>query len=101
MLARYGDVITRRKFVDQLDIGHQPGAREDALQKVVAEQSIFWNPPRERGFEEVHIVNAFAAIRALTEKILIEVRNRAGVRVDAPRVGEDTLKQRFIAIHRQ
>src|ERR1700733_2523038 len=101
MLARYGDVVPCRKLIDQLDIGHQTRSREDALQKVVAEQRILGNQSGERGLEEVHFVDALAAIRTFAKKVLIDVRDRAGVGVHSARIREDALKQRSLSIERQ
>ena len=40
MLAGRRDQVVRRELVEQLDVGHQPGAGEDALEQVVAEQRV-------------------------------------------------------------
>ncbi len=101
MLTRGGDFVARRKVLDNLDVGHEPGARKDSLEQIVAEQRALGRATRERSLERVDVVDAFAGIGALAEEILVHVGHRGGIRVDAGRARDDALKERCLAAHRQ
>src|SRR3954471_12558506 len=75
MLPGGGDVVTRRKILEDLDVGHQSGAGKNAFQQVVAENGAFGDTACERGLERIHVVNTLAAEGALLIEILINVRN--------------------------
>ena len=51
MLAGRGGFVVRGKFVEQLDVGRERGARENAFEKIVAEQGVFGDFAGQRGFE--------------------------------------------------
>jgi len=86
VLAGCGDVVARRKFVDDFDVGHQSCARIYAFEQIVTEKRIVGDASSERRLEHVDIVNSLAAIGAFAEQILIDVGDRASVWVDAARV---------------
>src|SRR5215471_8141424 len=96
---RRRDIVTRRKFFDDFDIGNQAGARKASFEKVVTQYGTVGYPSVERGFEGVDVIDAFAAIGALLEKILINVRNSESIRVKPARSRENALKQRTFATH--
>ena len=62
MLPRGGDVVARRKLLDQFDVRDQAGARESSFEKIVTQQRVVGNAARQRGLEHVDIVNPFAAV---------------------------------------
>ena len=101
MLARRRDVVARGKFLDHLDVGDQTGARENALQQIVAEHRVLRNAALERGLEDVDIVDALAGIGAFFEQILIDVGNREGIGIEAAGARKDALEQRTFAADRQ
>src|ERR1041385_9125305 len=93
MLPGGGDIVPGGKFLHNLDIGGQSGSCKNSLQEVVAEDPVFGNTAMEGGFENVDVVNSFAAVGALPEEILINVRNDEGVRIHSTRSGEDPLEK--------
>ena len=101
MMPQSRDVVAGGEFLDHLDVGGETGAREDALEQIVAEQRGVRNPAGERGLEGIDIVDALAGIGAFAEQILIDVGDGGGIRVDAADAGEDALEQRALAADRQ
>ena len=101
MLARRRDVVAGGIFLHELDIGHQPGAGEDPLEKVVAEDRILGDSSLEGGLESIDIVDALAGERALAEEILIHVGDGKGIGIHAGGAGEDALESRSFASRRQ
>ena len=72
----------------------QPGARVETLEEVVAEQRVLRNPPVERRFEGVDVVDALADVAPFVEQVLIDVRHGGRVRVEADVAGEDLRERR-------
>ena len=101
MVAHGGDVVAGGKFLDDLDIGGETGAGEDALEQIVAEQRRVRHAAGERGLEGIDVVDALAGIGAFAEQILVHVGHRGGIRIDAAHAGEDALEQRALAADRQ
>ena len=101
VMANGADVVARREFLDDLDIGGEAGAREHAFEQIVAEKRRIRRPAGERGFESVDVVDAFARIGAFAEQILIDVRDSRGVGIDSAQAGEDALEQRALPADRQ
>src|SRR4029077_18784675 len=77
------DLVARRIFLVKCHVAHQPAAGVDRFQQVMAQDSIFWETPRQRALESIDVINAFADERALAEKILINIRDGAGVGIDS------------------
>ena len=94
MLPGGGDVIARWKFLDDLDVRDQSGAREDSLEQVMTQKRVVGNAAAQRGFENIDVVDALAAVRTFAEQILVHVGNCKRIRVDAARAGEDALENR-------
>ena len=63
----------------------RPQRANTTLEQVMAEDRVFRHPALQRGFEGVDVVDALAGEIALAEQILIDVGDRAGVRIDATR----------------
>ena len=101
VMANRADVVAGREFLDDLDIGGEAGAREDAFEQIVAEQRRVRHPAGERGLERVDVVDALARIGAFAEQILIDVGDGRGVGIDAAHAGEDALEQRALPADRQ
>ena len=95
------DVIAGREFFDDLDIGGEAGAREYALEQVVAEKGRVRRAARQRRLERIDIIDALSRVGAFAEQILVDVGDRGGIGVDAAQAGEDALKQRTFAADRQ
>ena len=100
VLARSGDVVARRKLLDDLDIGSQAGAGDCPLEKIVAQKRALRHAAVERGFERIDVVDALAGIGAFAKEILVHVGNGRGVGIDAAHAGEDALEQRPFAADR-
>ena len=100
-MAHGRDIVAGRKFLDHLDIAGQPGARKDAFEQIMAEQGRVRHPPGQRRLESIDIVNALACERAFVEQVLIDVRDRRRVGIDAALGGKYPLEQRAALAHRQ
>ncbi len=61
-----------------------------ALEQVVAEQGIFRNTVLQTAFETVDLVGALTDIAALSEEILVDIRDSPGVKIQAGIPGKDT-----------
>ena len=101
VVAQRGDVVAGGKLLDDLDIGGEAGAGEDALEQIVAEQRRVRHTAGERGLEGVDVVDALAGVGAFAEQVLIDVGDRRGIGIDAAHAGKDALEQRAFAADRQ
>ncbi|MDT4803918.1 hypothetical protein FQZ97_366840 [compost metagenome] len=75
--------VARRVFLVQLHVAEQAGARIAALDQVVAEDAVVGKAAFQRLLEGVHRVDALADERAVAEQVLVDVRDGAGIGVDA------------------
>ena len=75
--------IARRVILVQLHIADQASAGVAAFQQIVAEDAVVGKSPAQRAFERIDCIDALADERAFAEQILIHVRHRTRVRVDA------------------
>ena len=91
MLALGGDVVAGRELLDDLDVGREARAGEDAFEEIVAEQGVLRHAPGERRLEGIDVVDALAGVGALAEQVLVDVGDRRRIGVDAAGTGEDTL----------
>ena len=73
MLARGSYVVSRRKLLNDLDVGNKTGARKYPFEQIVAEQRVLGYTAGQRGVEGVDVIDALAGIRTLTEQILVDV----------------------------
>jgi hypothetical protein len=101
MLTFGGNIVTAREILNDLDVGGEPGAGEDALEEIVAEKRVLGHTPSERRLEGVDIIDALAGVRSLAEKVLIDIRDRRRIGVQAGRTREDPLKEGAVAAVRQ
>ena len=101
MLPGRGNVVAGGKLLDHLDVGRQSGARKHAFEQIVAEDGIFRHASVERRLEGIDVVDALAGIRALAEEILVDVRDRRRIGIDAAVAGEDALEERALRTHGQ
>ncbi|TMP96540.1 MAG: hypothetical protein E6L09_14915 [Verrucomicrobia bacterium] len=92
MLASRGDIVARGEFFNDLDVRDQARACKDSLEQIVTEKRAFGNSLGECCLEHVYVINAFSAVRAFAEQILIDVRNGKGVRVQAAGTGKHALE---------
>ena len=84
----------RRIVVDDFDVGDERGPRVDALEQIVREQRVLRHAAVERRHEGVDVVEALAGEDAFAEQILIHVRHRGRVRIDAGVAGIGAREQR-------
>ena len=96
MLSRGSHAVARGKFLDHFDIGGEAGAREYALQQIVAENGALRDLSGESTLKDIDFVNSLAGIGALVEQILINIRNRERVGIEAVGAGEHALIQRSL-----
>ena len=101
MVAQRVDVVAGGEFLDDLDIGGETGAGEDALEQIVAEQRRVRHPAGERGLEGIDVVDALAGVGAFAEQVLVHVGDGGGIGIDAVHAGKDALEQRTLAADRQ
>ena len=97
MIACRGDVVPRRKFFDDFDIGDESGACERSFEQIVTEQRPLRYAIRQRRLERIDVVDAFACVRAFAKQILIDVGDGGVVRIDARHAGENALEDRPFA----
>ena len=83
-----------RVVVHDFGVGDERGARVQAFEQVVRQQRVFRHAALERGHERVDVVEALAGEDAFAEEILIHVRHRGGVRIDAGVAGVGAREQR-------
>ena len=100
-MAARRDIVTVGELLDDFDVGGEAGAGEDAFEQIVAEQRRFLNPPGQRGFERIDVVDPLAGVRAFAEQVLIDVGHRRCVRIDAAMARIDALEQRALVARRQ
>ena len=86
--ARRGE-IARRVVVEHLDVRDQRGARERALDQIVAEQRVLGEATRRGLLERRDVVDPLAGVGAFGEQVLIDVGHRGRVRVHPRMAGED------------
>ena len=101
MVAKGGNVVAGREILHDLHVRGQAGTGEDPLEKVVAEESGFGHSAGHRRFESVYVVDALASVSALAEQVLVHIRDRGSIGVDAGRAGEHAQEQRAFAPHRK
>ena len=59
----------------------------------MAEDSVIRKTSEQCGFENVNVVNPFAAVGALSKEILINVRDGKCIRINPSGSGKDALKE--------
>ncbi len=101
VLASRGGLVVRRELLEQLDVGHQAGTRQEPFEQVVAEQRALRHLAGQGGREGVDVVDALAGERPLPEQVLVDVGDRRRVGIDARRAREDTLEERPLVAGRQ
>ena len=87
-------LITRGKFVKQLNVRGQGDPGKNTFEKIVAQEGVLGHFPRQRRFKGIDVVNAFAGVRAFLEQILVNIRNSRRIGIDPTRAGEDPLRER-------
>ena len=83
MLAPRMGEHARGVVVHHFDVGDERGPRVQPLEEVVREHGVLGHPSLEGGHEGVHIVEALAGEDSLAEEVLIGVRDRGRVGIDA------------------
>ena len=92
MLPGRRRLIVGRKCFEQLDVSRQCGTCEQAFKQIVTEHRIFRHLARQRRFECVDLVNAFARVGPFPKEILIHIRHGRCVGVDPAGPGKGLLK---------
>ncbi len=83
MLAARVREDARWIVVHDFDVGDERSPRVEAFEEVVREHGVFGHAVLERRHERVDLVEALAGEDAFVEQILIEIRHRRRVRIDA------------------
>src|SRR5476649_2125092 len=83
MASRDVRAVTRGKLLVQLHVAEQACPCVTTFQKVVAEDPVLRQTPRECMLECIDVVDAFADKRSFAEQILVDVGNNSRIRVDA------------------
>ncbi len=94
MLPLRRHVIASGELLDELHIRCRPRTGEDPFEEIVTQESPVRHAVRERRFECIDVVDAFSRVRALTEEVLIHIRDGRGVRIDTRAAREHALEQR-------
>src|SRR6266481_293546 len=76
------DLVARGIFLVKCHVAYQTAAGVNRFQQVVTQDSIFRKTASQRALESIDVINAFADERALAEKVLINIRDGAGVGID-------------------
>jgi hypothetical protein len=101
VLAGRRDKVVRREFIEELDIGHQPGPGEDALKQVVAQERVLGYTVRHRRGKGVEVVDPLASEAPLPEQVLVDVGDGGCIRVDPAGSGEAPLEDRCVVLGRE
>ena len=91
MLAARGHLVVGGELLEEIHIGHQPGAREQALEEIVAEERVLRDLPLERRLEGIDVVDPFSRVGPLFEQVLIHIGDRSRVGVHAAAARDDPL----------
>ena len=73
MLTRGSRFVVRGKIIEKLDVRSQRRSRENSLEEIVAEQSVFGHLAGQRGLKGVNIVNSLAGVGTFSKQILVDV----------------------------
>src|SRR5438876_991891 len=76
------ELVARGIFLVKCHVAYQTAAGVDRFQQVVTQDSIFRKAASQRALKSIDVINAFADERALAEKVLINIRDGAGVGID-------------------
>ena len=87
MLAERRHQVVGRELLEEGDVGHQPRARENPLEEIMAQDGVLGHAAGERCLEGVHVIDALTGVGSLAEEILVDVRHRRGIGVDPARAG--------------
>ena len=96
MLPGDVDVVAHRVVLDELHVGDQRGARQRALDEVVAEHGVLGEAVGHGRVEGRHVVDALAGEGPLVEQVLVDVGDGENVRVDPAPGGEHRLEHRGV-----
>jgi hypothetical protein len=91
MVAAGSHLVVGGELLEKIHIGHQPGACEQALEQVVAEERVLRDRFLERFLEGIDVVNPLSCVGPLLEEVLIHIRDRGRVRVHASGTRDDPL----------
>src|SRR5665213_398429 len=94
MLACRGHLVSRGILFYYFNVRGESASGVDTLEQVMTEQAVVADAVCQRGLERCDVVDSLAAVRALAEHVLIDVRDGEGVRIDAAGPGENTLESR-------
>ena len=84
----------RGKIVHDFQVGDQRDSGVQPFEQIVREEGVLGHAAVERRLEGVDVIEALAGEEAFLEQILIGVRHRGGIRVDAGVTGVDPRKDR-------
>src|SRR5690348_16054142 len=87
MLAARVGAVVRGVVVDDFDVGGESSARVGAFDEVVAEERVAGEALLEHGVERVNLVDALSGEAAFGVKVLVDVRDGAGVNIDSGLAG--------------
>lgn len=67
MLPRRRHFVMRWEFIEELDIGGERGAREDAFEQIMAQQRVLFDLAGHHLFKRIEIVNSLPGVGALVK----------------------------------
>ena len=80
--------VVQRVVVHDVDVGAEARSGVEAFEQVVAEERVLGHASFQRPGERVDVVDPLADEAALVKDVLIDVGDRARVRVDADMPGK-------------
>ena len=83
VLPGCGNLRMGRKFFKKFDIANQCATHVYALEQVVAELGVVRHSSDQRSLKGVYMIQAFAAVSAEREKVLIKLGHRTGIGIRA------------------
>jgi hypothetical protein len=86
----------RREILEHFRIRHERGPRERALEQVMTQQRVLGDTVAEHLFERIDVVQALAGEDRLPEEVLVDVRDRPGIRIEAAAARVDLLVERVV-----
>ena len=81
--------VLRRIVIDNLNIGDQPGSHIRPFNQVMREQGVAWEAPLQHLVQNADVVDSLARKDAFAKEILVHVRDRTRIDVEAGLAGVD------------
>src|ERR1035438_3397396 len=81
--------VVRGIVIDELDVGGEADTGKGTLDQIVAEQGVARKSSIEHRMEGCHFIDSLAGEDTFVKQILVSVRNRACINIEACLAGVD------------